>query len=456
MKDAKLADSFVVELFKAAFNNENVFEILIKHLKYSYLTFDYEKKFWKKCLQLYYDKNRRPSLGLVQANLKKEEDVRDFIYEIKQADEVNIKDLVITLQEYIKESMYVEAFDKSAELFNRGEQDNAMKVYREGARQIEEFSLQDKIYDRALGGFEDRMIERQNPENQNEKVPFYIDELDRHTHGGPERGETVLFLAESGIGKSQALIHYAIRTAVAGGNVLYFQIEGTKKQILNRIDAAWSGLPYHDIKNGEVRTEDTKKTWSRIHRALKNTKGEIFVDAVEEFGGISTMEILQSAKEAKKLYGDIKLIIIDYLELCELKDGITYGPSTERFRQSKIGQHMKEIAMKIDCVVATVTQASNLPLDLKNDSGFVMTREYLAEDKGKIRPFDFFYTFNQTLDEKKHRDENGKSASVIRIFADKLRDYESAQTTTIVTNFSRSRFYDKNKTLEYEANHDEL
>ena len=47
-KNNTLADNFVLELFKCAFKNDFIFETLIKHLKYSYLTFDYEKKFWKK------------------------------------------------------------------------------------------------------------------------------------------------------------------------------------------------------------------------------------------------------------------------------------------------------------------------------------------------------------------------------------------------------------------------
>ena len=177
--------------------------------------------------------------------------------------------------------------------------------------------------------------------------------------------------------------------------------------------------------------------------------GEIFIEAFEKFGGISTNGLKQSIKEMKKLYGDIDLVCIDYLELCDLEDGVNYGPSMERFRQQKIAQHFKEIAMEENVVVATVTQASNLASDLKNDSSFVMTREYLAEDKGKIRAFDYFYTLNQTIDEKKHKNEKGEYASVIRIYEDKIRDYPSGEVVTIVTNFKRSRFYDKARTLEY-------
>lgn len=447
-KENKLADTFVLELFKCAFKDDVIFETLIKYLKYSYLTFDYEKKFWKKAVQLFHDKNRTPSLGIIQAEMRKDNDVRDFIYDIKASDEVLAKDLISSLQQYIKESMYVEAFEQSAELYNRGEQDKALEVFRKGSAQIEMLSLHDKIFTKLFSEFNERYEERKNPENQGDKVPFYIDKLDDDTLGGPERGETVLALSESGIGKSQFLIHYAVRTAVSGKNVLFFQIEGTKKQVMTRMDAAWSGLPYHEIKNANIGVDEAAKR-KKINSALKNMKGEIYIEAFEKFGGISTLGIRQSIKEAKKLYGDIALVCIDYLELCDLDDGINYGPNMERFRQQKIAQHFKEIAMEENLVLATVTQASNLQSDLKNDSSFVMTREYLSEDKGKIRAFDYFYTFNQTYDEKAYKNEEGDYASIIRIYADKIRDYQSGQTTTIVSNFKRSRFYDKNRTIDY-------
>lgn len=454
MKDNKLADNFILELFKCAFKNDYVFETLIKHLKFSYLTFDYEKKFWKKSQQLFFDKNRPPSLGIIQAELKKDTDVRDFIYDIKASDDVDPKELILMFQTYIKESMFVEIFEKAGDLYNRGEEKQAIKVMQEGSKTIDNLSLYDKIYEKLFGGFNERFEQRKNPEAHNDKVPFYIDVLDEHTFGGPEKGETVLFLAESGIGKSQLLIHYAVRTAVSGKNVLFFQIEGTKKQVMTRMDAAWSGLPYNEVKFSNVKGDELERR-KKINKALKAMRGEIFIEAFEKFGGVTTMGIKQSIREAKKLYGEISLVCIDYLELCDLEDGINYGPTLERFRQQKIAQHFKEIAMEEDVVVATVTQASNLNSDLKNDSSFVMTREYLAEDKGKIRAFDYFYTLNQTFDEKKHRNENNEYASVIRIYEDKIRDYPSGETITVVTNFKRSRFYDKVRTLEYVVENDE-
>lgn len=451
-----LSDDYVLELFNCAFTKENFFEILIEHLKYSYLTHDYEKKFWKRCVQFYHDKGKKPSLGVMQVEFRKDETVRDFIYEVKNIDEYNQNHTIEAFQDFIKESKFVELFESASLLYNRGDQHKAFDAFIKGGEDLAQFSIKDKLFTKVFGDFEDRQMARKMGEGEKRKVPFYIDQLDFYTQGGPETGETVMFLGESGAGKSQWLIHYAIQTSRRGSKVAFFQIEGTKKQVLDRLDAAWTGSLYHDIKKGTMDDERQKK----VKSVLSKVRGEIFVEAYEKFGGCTTHDIRRAVKDLKKIHGDsLELVCVDYLELIELGDGYQYGPGDERHRQQKIGRFLKEIAMEFDVVLATVTQASTLSTELKKDVNFVMTREYLAEDKGKIRPFDFFFTLNQSYDEMKFTDGRGKPAPQMRIFADKMREYQAGQTIKIINNFSRARFYDRKKTysliIDFEDEDDE-
>ena len=141
----------------------------------------------------------------------------------------------------------------------------------------------------------------------------------------------------------------------------------------------------------------------------------------------------------EKKYGKIDVIIIDYLELLEVGDGINYTPHDERFRQAKLAKGMKMLAMEFNAVVHTATQSSSVPDELKQDPEFVITRAQLSEDKGKIRPFDIFITINQTREEAKNE--------IMRLHTDKLRDYRNGEPIYICNNFSRSRFYDRKRTL---------
>jgi hypothetical protein len=442
-----LTEDFILELFNTAFKKDDVFELILEHLKFSYLSHEYEKKFWKQCVTDYTLNKKIPSIGVLQSEFRKENEVRNFIADIKKSETKDIADLIEKFQTYIKESKFVEVYESAAEYYNRNEFNSAFKIFSEGSDYISNFSIKDKTFSKVFEGFEERQIKRRSQERKS-KIPFFIDKIDEFTKGGAEAGEIVLAMAESGIGKTQWLYHWAISAARYGKKVLLIQIEGTERQAQDRLDSAWTGILYHDIKLGNFgKSKDDEEKERKLKNILKKIPGEIYIEASEKYGSINDLDLRNLIKDAKKLYGDIDLVLVDYLELMSVVGEDKYGPAFERHRQQKIGRAMKEIAMEEMLVLGTVTQASNLTSELKKNPNFVMTREYLSEDKGKIRPFDFFFTFNQTYDEMKYRDETGILRPIIRIYIDKARDYWSGQTITIVTSFKNSRFYDRKNTI---------
>lgn len=447
-----LTEDFIIDLFHVAFRRDEVFELLLEHLKYSYLQHEHEKKFWQKCVNYYKLENKIPSLSVIQIGFRKNEEVREFIAEIKTADTKDYSEIIDQFQIYIKESKFVEIYENAADYYNKGNQEDAFKTFLQGAEFISNFSIKSKVYESVFDNFEERNKKRQNVVSKT-KIPFFIDKIDEYTRGGAEPGETVLAMAESGIGKTQWLYHWAISAARFGKKVLIIQIEGTKKQALDRLDAAWTGVLYHEVKTGSIGKEnfdpERYKRLQRVVGKIKRTGGEVYVEAMEKFGGISDLGLRSTIREAKKNYGDIDLVLVDYLELMSIGDGVRYGPNDERHRQQKIGRAMKEIAMEEMIVLGTVTQASSLSSELKKNPSFVMTREYLSEDKGKIRPFDFFFTFNQTYDEMKWKDDDDIKRPMLRIYLDKMRDYASGQTVTILMSLKNSRFYDRKNTIKY-------
>ena len=295
----QLSTEFILELFFCAFKNKNVFEVLRKHMKYSYLVLEHEKKFWKKAVQLHKLNSKIPTLGLIQANFRKDEKVKDFIVEIKSITDADETAILTAFQDFIKESKFVELFEESGQLYNREQQSEAYSVFIKGAEELANFSIRDKTFTKVFADFESRSVERAMEDRGRRKVPFMIDVLDLHTKGGPETGECVLFTAESGLGKSQLLIHYAVQTARRGGKVALFQIEGTKRQVEDRIDSAWTGALYHDVKNGTIERDRIKKT----KKILERIRGEIYIEAFEKFGNATIYDVMNSVQEMKKLYG---------------------------------------------------------------------------------------------------------------------------------------------------------
>ena len=344
---------------------------------------------------------------------------------------------------------FLEANDRIADVYNRGEKDNAWDLFVKYAEDFSKFSIQDAKFETVFGDFAERQAKRKSDDwKYRFKVPTTIDEIDYRLggeNGGPETGECVLWLGDSGAGKSQVLVHVGVSAARQGFRVAHFQLEGTKEQCLNRYDAAWTGTLYQDVKLGNI-TSKKMEVSKRIIKKLRKT--DIIVSSEETFNAKTLTDIRREVKEMDKKYGKIDVIIIDYLELLEVGDGHNYTPHEERFRQAKLAKGMKMLAMEFNAVVHTATQSSNIPEEQKNDPEFVITRAQLSEDKGKIRPFDIFITINQTRDESKEE--------VMRLHTDKLRDYKNGDPIHICNNFAYARFYDRKRTMntdwdEYET-----
>ena len=443
-KSDTLTSNFVAELFAAALEKRTVFDIVRQYLKFSYLQIESEKKLWQWVTNRYDKTGKVPTIGQIQQHFSDDEGILDKLEEIGdvEIDEQGGYELIVeSFEKYIKKMKFLEANDKIADVYNRGEKDNAWDLFVKYAEDFSKFSIQDAKFETVFGDFAERQAKRKSDDwKYRFKVPTTIDEIDYRLggeNGGPETGECVLWLGDSGVGKSQVLVHVGVSAARQGFRVAHFQLEGTKEQCLNRYDAAWTGTLYQDVKLGNI-TSKKMEVSKRIIKKLRKT--DIIVSSEETFNAKTLTDIRREVKEMEKKYGKIDVIIIDYLELLEVGDGHNYTPHEERFRQAKLAKGMKMLAMEFNAVVHTATQSSNIPEEQKNDPEFVITRAQLSEDKGKLRPVDIFITINQTRDEAKEE--------VMRLHTDKLRDYKNGSPILIANNFSYARFYDRKRTIE--------
>lgn len=455
-KNDGLASNFVVELLAAALEKRTVFEIVRQYLKFSYLQIESEKKLWQWVTKRYDRTGKVPTIGQIQQQFQDDENVLEKLEEISdvEIDEQGGHEMIVdTFEKFIKKMKFLEANDKIADLYNQGKKEQSWDMFVKYAEDFSKFSIQSAKFETVFGDFAERQAKRRSDDWQfRYKIPTGIDEIDYRLggeNGGPETGECVLWLGDSGAGKSQVLVSVGISAARQGFRVAHFQLEGTKEQCLNRYDAAWTGTLYQDVKLGNITAKKMEVT-KRIIKKLR--KSDIIVSSEETFNAKTLPDIRREVKEMEKTYGKIDVIIIDYLELLEVGDGHNYTPHEERFRQAKLAKGMKMLAMEFNAVVHTVTQSSSIGEEQKNDPEFVITRAQLSEDKGKIRPFDIFITINQTRDESKEE--------IMRLHTDKLRDYKNGDPIHICNNFAYARFYDRKRTLntdwdEYETSNKE-
>jgi len=439
----KLAENFVDELFSAILNKRSVLDVAVEHLKFSYLQTEEEKKIWKRIQDRYNKTGKIPTVGQLQQFFIEDEETLEKLFTIKDVEireDGGYEEVINIFENFIKQMKFLEANDKIVVSYNNGKKEESYNLLLKYAEDISNFSIKKPHFETVFGDFDERHIKRISEDwNFRFKISTRIDELDFRlggSQGGPETGEAVLWMGDSGSGKSQCLIHIGIAAARQGHRVAHFQLEGTKEQCLNRYDAAWTGTLYLDIKTGNI-ADKNLETSRKISKKFK--KNDIIVSAEESFNAQTLTGIYNELKSMEKVHGKIDVIIIDYLELLEVGDGYMYKPSEERFRQAKLGKGMKMLAMEFNAVVHTATQSSSIAEEEKNDPSFVITRAKLSEDRGKTRPFDLFITLNQTRDEKRE--------SIMRLFIDKAREHSGGDTIFICNNFAYSRFYDRKKTL---------
>lgn len=448
-----LTSQFVTELLASALQRRSVYDVVKQYMKYQYFQEETDKRIWQAVVRREEKFGIIPTIGQLQQQFNEDESVLERLHEISDV-EVSTEDhareemLLETFERFVKKMIFLDANDRITDSYNRGDKDKAWALFVKYAEEFSKFSIQTAKFETVFADFAVRQLRRKSEDyNRRFKIPTGIDEIDYRLggdNGGPETGEYVLWLGDSGAGKSQCLVSVGIAAARQGHRVAHFQLEGTREQCLNRYDAAWLGTLYSDVKLGNISANKIAVA-DKVIRKL--SRSDIIISSEETFNAKTLMDVRREFMDMEKVHGKIDVLIIDYLELLEVGDGHNYSPSEERFRQAKLSKAMKMMAMEFNVVVHTATQSSNIPEENKNDPEFVITRANLSEDKGKIRPVDIFITLNQTRDEQREE--------IMRLHTDKLRDYKNGDPIHICNNFSCARFYDRQRTLNMDWDDEE-
>jgi replicative DNA helicase len=193
--------------------------------------------------------------------------------------------------------------------------------------------------------------ERKNKKDGLTGVPSGFTALDRITSGW-QPSDLVIIAARPGMGKT-AFVVSAMRNAALdhGQGVAIFSLEMSSVQLVNRLISAEAELESEKLKRGEMADYE----WEQLlHKTSKLSEAPIFID---DTPGLSILELRAKARRLAQQH-DIKLLIIDYLQLMSGGDANKNSGGNREQEIASISRALKGIAKELNIPVIALSQLS--------------------------------------------------------------------------------------------------
>lgn len=224
-----------------------------------------------------------------------------------------------------------------------------------GRAEQELFSVSDQSLKQDLTSIEsiltdsfDRMEELHRNKGALRGVRTGYRDLDNMT-AGLQRSDLIILAARPAMGKTTLVTNLAYNVATANKQaVLFFSLEMSKEQLVDRMLADASGVDAWNIRTGNLSDED----FSKLSEAMgEMAEAPIFID---DKPGLSVLEMRTKARRAAHEH-PLGLIIVDYLQLMQ-GSGKSDGNRVQEV--SEISRGLKLIAREMNVPVIALSQLS--------------------------------------------------------------------------------------------------
>lgn len=432
-----------MDLFYTCMDNDYILAVVMEHVRKEYLP-DRDFITLHSCLRSYYkDYKKAPTFSILKqiiANNKSAMSLLDDIYD--SASSIETEQVLEQLENYIKQVRFQKIYKEVGELYNKQGHEEASKKLQEYTEWASTFSLRSSEFVDVIETFGIRFkANRQKHNSDNKMLPitrFYIDELDAMNNGRDLRTQLTCFMAPTGVGKSHAARWIGKNACqIDGLNVLHFQLEGSKDEVVNAYSASLVACSTYRYETGTIRDVEI----ARMEEMLQAVSGRLYVKSYPKFNAyVSTIDIRNGIYDFKKRYGiNPDVVIIDSLDLLTDSSGRKYGENGERHKRIAVANDLKDLAADENVWMVGTYQSTIENRDWLNDEKNVLTEFNTAEAKGLARPMTHLITLNQSDRERKEH--------TMRLYVAKSRFFEKGEPFKIATDYENEQFYDKVRTM---------
>ena len=193
-------------------------------------------------------------------------------------------------------------------------------------------------------------------------VPTGFTDLDRKT-AGLQEGDLIIIAGRPSMGKTSLALnigeHVALDTKKA---VAVFSMEMGATQLALRMIGSVGRLDQHKLRTGRLVAED----WEKLSAALgRLSEAPILID---ETPALNAIEVRSRARRVAKQYGNLGLVIVDYLQLMQASS----QGENRATELSEISRSMKALAKELRVPVVALSQL-NRSLEQRTDKRPVMS-----------------------------------------------------------------------------------
>ena len=204
----------------------------------------------------------------------------------------------------------------------------------------------------------EQMKEAARREDQLSGLPSGFKKIDEVTLGW-QPATMVVIAARPAMGKTAFVLSMARKMAIDQNIPLaMFSLEMSNVELVKRLMVATTEIPSEKIKSGRLTSEE----WDHFNKTIGPLqKAPIFID---DTPGLSVFDLRSKARILKKKH-DIKIIIIDYLQLMTAS---AMKPGNRQEEVSMISRSLKGLAKELNIPVIALSQL-NRSVEQRTPSG---------------------------------------------------------------------------------------
>jgi replicative DNA helicase len=183
-------------------------------------------------------------------------------------------------------------------------------------------------------------------------VPTGFTDLDRLL-GGLQRSDLIVLAARPSIGKSACALTIAHNAAVRHQRrVGIFSLEMSQEQMITRLVSMDARVDQQRLRTGWIEDDE----WERIVEAMGTLSAATIL--IDDTAGISALQLRSKARQWVVEYGELDLLIVDYLQLMRAGEGTMKRNDNRVQIIDEIATELKGLARELNIPVLALAQLS--------------------------------------------------------------------------------------------------